>query len=319
MELRHLRYFVAVAEELNYRKASERLHVAQPALSSQIKDLEYEIGAQLLNRNTRGVRLTDAGAAFLPEARMILKHAQEASLMAREAAKGRRGRLNVGYFAPLLMGFMPASLKVFHEKYPEVDVGLVEMPLVDQLEALQSGQIHIGFTLGGGPPLPQGLKQVPVARSPIRAMINREHRLARASRIRLAELAREPLLCLQFKGAPSIHGEIMRRIFAARELKTGPIRPVEGAEAFRATIESGIGISFIAEIGALPRSRDLVLKTLADTGPDLFVELHAFWREDQNSRLAANFIAVLLKVAPGWKASRVVPRFTSGHRRHERV
>src|ERR1700754_3438022 len=107
MELRHLRYFAAVAEELSFRRAAERLRVAQPALSSQIKDLEEELGARLLDRDTRAVRLTDAGAAFLAEVRQILAHAERATVVAREAAQGRRGRLVVGYFAPIFMGLMP--------------------------------------------------------------------------------------------------------------------------------------------------------------------------------------------------------------------
>src|SRR3954470_17700247 len=120
MELRHLRYFVAVGEALNFRKAAERLRVAQPALSSQIQDLEADVGARLFDRNTAGVRLTDAGGAFLAEVRQILAHAERAGTVAREAARGRRGRLIVGYFAPIFMGLMPGSLKAFREKYPEV-------------------------------------------------------------------------------------------------------------------------------------------------------------------------------------------------------
>ena len=305
MELRHLRYFVAVAEELNYRKASERLRVAQPSLSSQIKDLEEELGVTLLDRDTGGVRLNDAGAAFLEEARLILAHAQQAITVAREAAKGRRGRLTIAYYAPLLMGFMPASLKAFHDSFPEVEVTLRELPLGDQIAALESGAIQIGFAIKGSTPIPPHLKHVEVARSPIRAVVGREHRLARASRVALADLANEPLLCLTpKKGSGSVHGEIMRQGFAARGLKPGPIRQIEGADAFRATLESGIGVSLIAEIGSLSRSPDLVFKPLKDSGADLFLELHALWRDGQTSQLTANFIALMQKMAPREKPIR---------------
>src|SRR3954447_15768036 len=120
MELRHLRYFVAVAEELNYRKASERLRVAQPALSSQIKDLESDVGATLLDRDTGGVQLTDAGTVFLEQARLIVAQAQHAVVAAQEAAQGRRGRLTLGYFAPIFMGLMPATLRAYRERFPDV-------------------------------------------------------------------------------------------------------------------------------------------------------------------------------------------------------
>jgi DNA-binding transcriptional LysR family regulator len=299
MELRHLRYFVAVAEQLNFRKASEQLRVAQPSLSSQIKDLEGELGVQLLDRDTGGVRLTDAGAAFLEESRLILAHAQRAMGLAREAAKGRRGKLTIGYFAPLVMGFMPASLRAFREQFPEVEVALIEMALVEQLTALEAGTIHIGFSLGGSQPLPPGVEHIEVARSPIRAVVGRGHPLARKTRISLAELAQEPLLCLQIKrGVPSLHGEIMRQGFATRGIKTGPIRAIEGADAFRATLESGLGASLIAEIGGLSRSTDLVFKPLKETSADMFIELHALWREGHASQLTANFVEVVRAVAP---------------------
>jgi DNA-binding transcriptional LysR family regulator len=298
MELRHLRYFVAVAEELNYRRASERLRVAQPALSSQIQDLERELGARLLDRDTGGVRLTDAGAAFLEEARTILAQAQQAVVVAREAAQGRRGRLLVGYSGPLLMGFMPASLKAFYEKFPRVDVSLVELPLAEQIAALESGAIHLAFAIAGGPPLPPDLQQIEVIRSPIRAVVGRSHPLAGKSRLALADLVREPLLCISNKKVPVLHGEIMRRIFANRGLKPGPIKSIEGAEAFRATLESGMGVSLIAEVGALSRSRDLLFKPLKETGPDLILELLAVWRRDQTSQLAANFIGLMREGKP---------------------
>jgi LysR family transcriptional regulator, benzoate and cis,cis-muconate-responsive activator of ben and cat genes len=298
MELRHLRYFVAVAEELNYRKASERLRVAQPALSSQIKDLEYELGVKLLDRDTGGVRLNDAGAAFLIEARLILAHAQQAMVVAREAAKGLRGQLTIAYYAPLLMGFMPASLKAFRETFPEVEVNLLELPLGGQIAALESGEIQIGFAINGSTPIPAHLKHVMVARSPIRAVVGREHPLARKSRIALADLVDEPLLCLTpKKGVASVHGEIMRQGFLVRGLKPGPIRQIEGAEAFRANLESGMGVSLIAEIGSLSKSPDLVFKPLKDSGADLFLELHALWRDGQTSQLTTNFIALMQKTA----------------------
>lgn len=304
MELRHLRYFVAVAEELNFRRAAERLRVAQPALSSQIKDLEFDVGARLLDRDTGGVRLTDAGAAFLEEARLIVAHAQRAASVAREAAKGRRGRLTVGYFAPIFMGLMPQSLKTYREKYPDVDVVLVEMPIADQLAALEAGTIQIAFSVGGAL-VPPAMHSALLARSPMRVVMHRAHRLARARRISLTDLQEEPMLCfLARKGGPSVHGDIIRRTFAARGLTIKSLREIDGVEAFRATLESGLGVSAIAESGSLSQSEFLVLRPFVETGPDLFLELHAVWRGDQESQLVANFIAVMKDVAPRRKKTR---------------
>jgi len=299
MELRHLRYFVAVAEALSYRKAAARLHVAATAISGQIKDLESDLEVRLLDRNTGGVRLTDAGAAFLEQARHVLADAELAGVLAREAAAGLHGILKVGYSAPLLMGFMPASLKAFHERSPGVEVSLIEMQLMEQIAALEAGVLQIGFTVWKGPDLPCRLHSAEIVRSPILACVGREHALAAAKEVSLAELAREPLAYMTTKkGARSVHLEIMRRVFAARDIEVGQIREIVGAETFRARIESGLNVSLVAEIGSLARSPDLVLKPLQETGPDLYSELRALWCEARHSLMAKNFIAVMREVAP---------------------
>ena len=304
MELRHLRYFVAVAEELNFRKAADRLRVAQPALSTQIRDLEHDVGTRLLDRNTGGVRLTDAGAAFLAEAQAVLARAREAVGVAREAAQGRRGRLTVAYFSPFVMGFVPASMKVFRDRFPEVEVVLVEMAPPSHVAALEAGEIHVGFRVMGGAPLPPGLKSAPIARARICAVMARTHRLARSPRVSLAALAEEPVLYLEIR--PSLaymHGEMIRRIFAGRGLKLGKLRAIDGSESFRATLESGLGVSLITEIGGLANSQALVTRPLKETGPDLVIELQAVWRADRDSPLTANFISVLQETAVPRKKS----------------
>jgi DNA-binding transcriptional LysR family regulator len=293
MELRHLRYFAAVAEELSYRKASERLRVAQPALSTQIRDLEEEIGARLLDRDTGGVRLTDAGAVFLGEVRLILTHAEEAVALAREAAKGHRGHITVGYLAPLLVGFMPAGLKAFNQRYPGVDVSLTEMAIADQLVALEDGVIQVGFMIKGVLPVPANVQDIEVARSQIGVIMSRNHRLAKLRRVSLAELTREPLLSFAVRKGWTVHGDLIRKMLVTRGLKVGPIKAIEGTETFRAMLESGLGVSLVAEMGSLSRSRDLVFKPLKETGEDLLMILHALWRKDDASRIARNFVDLL--------------------------
>jgi len=298
MELRHLRYFVAVAEELNYRKASERLRVAQPALSSQIQDLEAELGVRLLDRNTGGVRLTDAGAAFLAESRLTLAQAQKAAKVAQDTAKGLRGHLAVAYIAPLLMGFMPETLKSFHQKFPDVDVDLVEMPLTEQMAALQNGSLQIGFTIGPNPTVPPGYQHLKIARSAVRAAVGVGHPLAKLPEISLADLAREPLLAFSVRRGVTIHADFIRRNFEVRNLKIGPVRSVEGAETFRASLEGGLGVSLIPDIGSLARSAELVFRPLKESGEDLILELYAIWLPDRASALTANFLETLKKLKP---------------------
>lgn len=295
MELRHLRYFVAVAEELNFRKASEILRVAQPALSRQIQDLEADVGTKLLFRNTSSVRLTDAGAAFLVECRSILSQSQHAIAVARDAAKGLRGRIKVGYLAPLLTGFMPPALSAFGSKYPNVDLSMVELSNPEQLVALDSGTIQVGFGVReSAAPLPRAFDSSVVGRTPFRAVVGKRHRLARMPRVPLAELAREPLLALALARGAAPHLDAMRRILTQRGIKPPQIRTIEGAETFLATLEGGLGVSLMGAAGSLSRGNGLLFKELQESGDDLMIELRVVWRKGEASPLVRNFIDLLI-------------------------
>ena len=297
VELRHLRYFVAVAEDLSYRKAAERLHVSQPALSKQIKDLESELNVRLLDRDTHGVRMTEAGVAFLAEARLTLRQSDHAVTAAQKAVTGRHGRLAIGYVEPVLMGFMPTTLLAFHKKFPEVDISLIEIALDEQLSALRDGTLQVGFAQRNGRELPQTLQRIPVASSPICAVVSRTHPLAKATRVSLADLRNEPLVSLKLRrGIGSLHGEIMTRLFAAHGVKVQKIMLIQGAEPFRAFLEGGLGVSLVPKIGGLSRSSDLVFKTLCDTGLDLCLELDALWCDVDTAQLARKFIAVVRQI-----------------------
>jgi LysR family transcriptional regulator, benzoate and cis,cis-muconate-responsive activator of ben and cat genes len=145
MELRHLRYFVAVAEELSVRRAAHRLHVSQPALSQQISDLEDELGIKLFTRNSRGVELTEAGRTFLIGGRRALVAVQQAAEEAQETAKGARGRLVIGSLGAATISFLSGVLSRFREKYPLVEVNLTHMHNRAQVEAVLDGSIMLGI------------------------------------------------------------------------------------------------------------------------------------------------------------------------------
>ena len=295
MELRHLRYFVAVAEELNFRKASERLRVAQPALSRQIQDLEADVGAKLFIRNTSSVRLTDAGAAFLVECRSTLSQSQHAVAVAREAAKGLRGRIRVGYLAPLLTGYMPAALSAFGAKYPNVEISMVELSNPEQLAALDAGTIQVGFGVKEAATfLPKSFDSSVVGTTPFRAVVGVRHRLAKMDKIPLVELAREPLLALALTKGAAPHLDAIRKLLTERGIKTPQIRSIEGAETFLATLEGGLGVSLMGATGSLSRGQGLLFKELNETGDDLMIKLQVVWRKDGTSHLVKNFIDVLI-------------------------
>jgi DNA-binding transcriptional LysR family regulator len=145
MELRHLRYFVAVAEELSFRRAAHRLHISHPALSQQIHDLENELGLKLFERNSRRVELTEVGRAFLIGARRALAAAKQAVTQAQEAAKGERGRLVIGSIGPLTSSLLPDALARFREQRPLVEATVLHMNNRAQVAALLDGSIMLGI------------------------------------------------------------------------------------------------------------------------------------------------------------------------------
>jgi DNA-binding transcriptional LysR family regulator len=145
MELRHLRYFVAVAEDLSFRRAAHRLHVSHPSLSQRISDLENELGVKLFKRNSRQVELTEAGRVFLARIRHTLNSIQKAVDQAQEVAKGERGRLVIGNIGLQTQNYLPAALVDFRQRYPLVEVTVKHMNSQTQAEALLDGSIMLGI------------------------------------------------------------------------------------------------------------------------------------------------------------------------------
>src|SRR4051794_26735064 len=200
MELRHLRYFVAVAEELHFRRAAERLHMSQPPLSQQIRRLEEEVGAQLLLRNQHRVELTASGAAFLERAREILDAVESAALEARRVQRGEVGRLAVGFVGSSMYSVVPELLQAFRERYGDVALRLHELGTTEQLRQLESGRLDVGFVR------PQrarpGLTIEPIHSERVVVALPDRHRLAAEPRLPIADPAGAPPLLLTPAAAP---------------------------------------------------------------------------------------------------------------------
>ncbi|MCA9090755.1 MAG: LysR family transcriptional regulator [Planctomycetaceae bacterium] len=208
MELRHLRYFVAVASELNFSRAAEKSLVAQPALSTQIADLEREIGTLLLFRNKRIVRLTAAGAVFLKEAEAILEAADAAKVKALRASRGEVGELSIGFFAAPTMLFLPDLIRRFRAQYPDVTIRMFEMTPDKQLAAIEAGEISIALTR----PLPPGhpdLITKTLFRERLFAVLPETHPLASRRRVRLTDLASERFVLLDRPVASTLYDHII--------------------------------------------------------------------------------------------------------------
>lgn len=185
-DLRQLRSFVVLAEDLNFHRTARKLHCSQPALTRLIKNLELQIGCSLLYRTTRKVELTSAGQAFLPEARRAILHADKALTFAREAGKGLHGYLSIGYTTFAMSGGLPEILVAFRKKHPGIHVTLHGLPTHQQAEALAENRISIGFGL---PSLVQdGNASVVCHREPLFVYVAEDHPFASLDEVRIADL-----------------------------------------------------------------------------------------------------------------------------------
>ncbi len=193
MELRHLRYFIALGEELNFTRAAERLHIAQPPLSQQIRQLEEELGVTLLQRNERPLRLTAAGGFFLDRARALLTSFEGAVADTRRIGRGHSGRLAIGFVGSAMFVGLPEVVAAFRDRFPDVELVLNEMLAAEIAECLRQRRIDVGFSR---PPLSaeNGFAQRVLLQEPYVAVLPRHHRFADRAEIALAKLADEDFI-----------------------------------------------------------------------------------------------------------------------------
>jgi len=202
MDLRHLRYFVAVAEEQNVTRAALRLHLSQPPLSRQMRNLEEELGLALFHRDVKAVRLTEAGRVFLTEARIILKRAEDAVEKAKEVARGKHGEIRVGYAPSLTVELLPRALKYFRESNSGVHVQLHDLSTQEMLRGLSDGKLHAALLVQVPPKALAGLVFEELHRHLVCVAMHRAHPLARARRVGLAQVANERLVAFTLADYP---------------------------------------------------------------------------------------------------------------------
>ena len=241
MELRQLRYFVAVAETGNISRAAKEIFLTQPALSRQIKALEDEIGQCLLERQAHSIRLTPAGETLLPEARELLRHADD--VLERVRAAGQGVRLRVGYAPSLASGTLSVAVENFTQAHPGARVELFDLSTAEMLAGLQSNKLDVVLTVGGEGDT-SGLKWTPLVRVPWKLAVNRKHPLARRQRVTPAEVAREPLLCFCRRDYPEYWDLITGWL---REHRQRPriAGEYDGAESLMAAVQSGLGVAVV--------------------------------------------------------------------------
>jgi DNA-binding transcriptional LysR family regulator len=246
VELRHFRYFIAVAEAENVSRAALKLHVSQPGLSRQVRDLEEELGFQLLERAAKSVRLTEAGHTFLTEARAVLQRVDEAVKTARAVATGERGELHIGYAPSLTARMLPPALRRFQTEWPKVAVKLHDLSTEEMLAGLRGGKLQMALLVRPTAAMLRGLKFEELARDALRLAVAPKHPLARRRSVTMAEAAREPFIAYSRKEYPEYH-EMLMAIFADTRTKPRIVEEQDGVTSLIAAVEVGGGVALIPE------------------------------------------------------------------------
>ena len=244
IELRLWRQFVAVAEELHFSRAAQRLNMTQPPLTQAIAQLETVLGLRLFERTKRSVQLTAAGAALVPEARDLLARAAALPVFARASADGQAGRLRLAFVSTVGFDFLPHWIRTFREQHPGVQLELIEATGDLQLQALQRGEIDAGFILHSPGFAPPGLACQLIARDPLVVAVPGQGALAAQDRLALGDLLDQPLVMFPRRILPSLHDAIFAMYHAAGRL------PVVAQEAIQMQtivnlVSAGIGIAWV--------------------------------------------------------------------------
>lgn len=295
MELRHLRYFAAVAQHLNYSEASRRLRVAQPAISQTILDLEEELEVKLFFRTRRRVQLTAAGTTFLREAEEILRRADEARRQAQRAARGEVGSLGIGFFGAAAAPILPALVQSYRAKFPGVELRLFEMNPDQQLAAFDDSRIDLGFSRSLPPDRKSEFEEEVVYTDRLAVALPEAHPFAKQKLVPLKSLASEPFVQFHRKGAPGLFDEVI-----ANCRRAGFSPRVVNEPNFMATVmtlvESGLGVSLIPRcVRSLNRPHVAIRPITPKSAP---IPLCAAWRQSADNPALMAFLDVLRTAIP---------------------
>ena len=293
MELRHLRYFVVVAEEQNVTRAAARLHVSQPPLSRQIRDLEEELGVELFWRTAKSLALTEAGKIFLIEVRAVLLRVDQAVEAVRAVASTNRGTLHVGYAPSLTVKLLPLTLRIFEREHPGVRVSLHDLSTEECIERLANGKIDLALTVRPPASRMRGLTFEKLATYPIRCAVASTHRLAGRRAVPMAELKGERFIVYSQKEYPE-YCEALRDLFRPFGFEPRIGGEYEGVTGLIAAVEAGQGIAIVSASLACLTGERLKLLPLK---PALVPFLVGAAMAKKGSKLAQGFVAAAKQAA----------------------
>lgn len=290
LQSRQMRYFVAVAEELNFHRASDRLHISQPALWRQIRDLEQEVGVALLDRQARGIGLTEAGRSFLEDCRDILERMDAARLQAQRIAQGQVGTLHLAFneIAGRRWEF-PRFLKKFREIYPGINLQLHVMMSQRQVEALRNSEIDAGFLFRHANER-SDFEALVVGQDNFVLVLPRGHEFVRKPSVALADLAGQPLIMPN----PRNNGVTYEKLVAA--IKKAGVTPhivqfADNENTLLNLVSAGMGLSFVNSSCPVPSAQSVTLRAIA--GLSMPVALELTWLRSNLNPALSRFVELV--------------------------
>lgn len=289
VELRHLRYFVAVAEERHFGRAARRLGIAQPPLSRQIQTLEGALGVPLFDRSRRKVELTAAGGTLLEHARYIFEAVERATREAQRAARGERGRIAIGYASAFAFSGLPELLRAFRADYPAVEVGLSELTQQAQIAALRDGQLDVGFVRA--PFEEPGLASSLVRREPLVVAVPTDHAAASRKRLSLEVLKDEPFVCFPRSHGPAYFDFLMR---LCNDAGFTPRIVQEGQQLdILSLVSAGFGVAIVSESMSRGRRAGVVYRPIVGSPR---TELRVAWKKDNPSPIVRALVGIARRI-----------------------
>lgn len=289
MELRHLRYFVAVAEGLNIRRAAEKLRISQPPISRQINDLEAELGVKLFDRSNRKLRLTNAGESFLKEATEILSRVQHATQLAQAVNRGEAGTLIIAYGGPV-SGILPASvMRRCHEIFPWMELVIREMSPRDQVQALLESQIDLGYVGLNPVELQDILCFESIRKVEILVALPSNHPLIEKNSLKLEELAQEHFIMVERTSSPTAYDKAVNILKSAGFIPNVAHQADKSQNLLR-LVAAGFGIALVTDLFRNYAMQDVVFRPLKER---IHIDWHVAWHRDNDSPLLKTFLTIL--------------------------
>ncbi len=289
MELRHLRYFRAVAELGSFSAAARQLHVAQSSVSEQVADLEAELGGALLSRSGRKIGLTPMGAVFLEEARKTLGAAERAVEVTQSSMRGESGTLSIGFFLWGAGGFFPRIIREYRRRHPGIRLSLLEMHANDQVQALKEGRLDVGLTRPPDASAARVLDSELLLRDPVVVAVRPDHRFA-GREVAVAELARERLVLAERRSNPSLFDAVVT-LFAGEGLTPDIANTSTTWSGVLTLVEAGEGVALVPAGVRHLRTRGLAFYRLKPQS--LYLGLSAVWNPRRAGPALEGFLKLL--------------------------